>query len=98
MSYEKKIIYVAHRRESKEILDKLEISLNCKVENKDIPIELYPLIEGSIPFLIIGFCSTSLFTMPLIYGVKIKSIFHKELIENNSRSHYIENIYSLLTS
>ena len=39
MSYEKKIIYVAHRRESKEISDKLEISLNCKVENKDIPIE-----------------------------------------------------------
>lgn len=63
------IIYVVHRGENLNKLEKLKKSLpNIIIEELDYPVELYGFNKLKIPKLVVSFHSTALFTMRVIYN------------------------------
>ena len=65
MSKKNRIIYFPHRRESKEKIRQLSVS----VHHSDVPLELELLNIGKRPKLIVGFYSTALYSLKLLYGI-----------------------------
>lgn len=91
-----KIIYVAHRREAHNVIKELRYSLKCEIMNLSLPLELLPISNGYKPRAIIGFCSTALITVPLIFDVQKIIIYSDKLLLENKRSIHIQNTYSYL--
>ncbi|WP_305838823.1 polysialyltransferase family glycosyltransferase [Photobacterium leiognathi] len=65
-----KILYVPHRGERKEKVNKISRMLNIKVLNVDYPIELFGLYNNELPFKVSSFYSTALLTMKEIYKIE----------------------------
>ena len=67
---EKKIIYVIHRGESKNKLQKIGDIKNITIKSYDFPIELLGLFEKSIPYKVVSFYSTAILTMKYLYRIE----------------------------
>ncbi|MEA1988823.1 MAG: hypothetical protein U9N57_06410 [Pseudomonadota bacterium] len=68
------ILYVPHRGESLKKIEQINSFPNIRVEFLDYPIELYGLVNDTLPFKVTSFYSTALYTMNVIYGVKTEAI------------------------
>ncbi len=68
----KKIVYLAHRRETLEKFKKLKAKLELKWEfvAPEVPVEIYFLQKKENPMNIVGFSSTALFTLSKMYSPK----------------------------
>ena len=66
----KKIMYIVHRGESQEKLNKIKKNKNITIKQLDYPIELYGLYEKEIPHKVSSFYSTAIFTMNKIYHLE----------------------------
>lgn len=71
--YDKTIIYIPHRVESREKLEQLKLYENIEIKRISYPVELYGLNEEDIPYKISSFYSTALFTMKKIYKIEVES-------------------------
>ena len=96
----KKIVYLAHRRETLEKFKKLKAKLELKLEfvAPDVPVEIYFLQKKENPINIVGFSSTALFTLSKMYRPKHLISFRvpKNLLAEDSvdSTQIINNYYS----
>src|SRR5690606_6060660 len=58
-----KIIYIPHRRESVDKINRIKNEIGITINYIDCPIELFFLNEDSYPKIVISFFSTALFTL-----------------------------------
>jgi len=84
-----KILYISHRGETKDKLEKIKSMTNIEVIVLGYPVELYGLYNDNIPYKVASFYSTALLSMQNIYNLKAESFMfdcqhseHKEIIEN----------------
>ncbi len=89
---DKKIIYIVHRGETKEKLNKIEINKNISIKQLDYPIELYGLYEKEIPFKVSSFYSTAIFTMNKIYNLEAECFRFD--YSNSEYKDAIDEVYS----
>lgn len=89
--YKKEIIYVPHRNERKEKVNKVSKIENISVVYLDCPIELLGCRFDYIPTLIASFYSTALFSLNTIYQADI-DVFRFEYDKEKYSS--IDNVYS----
>lgn len=74
------LLYVPHRGESEETLEKIRKLNNVRVVNVDGCIELYFSRIRTTPAVVMSFFSTALFTLPLMYpSAKYVSIFSNDV-------------------
>lgn len=82
--YNKKIIYIPHRYESKKLRDAI-LSINnplLTIKNLNMPIEMFFIGKRIYPAHIISYCSTALTTLTLLYDdIKVNYI---EIPEDSS--------------
>ena len=64
-SKDNELVYFPHRRESREKLSKLDVNVHFS----EAPLELELLLMGELPISVIGFYSTALYTLKLLYGI-----------------------------
>ncbi len=69
----KQIIYITHRGENKDKLDKISKIKNIIIKDLNYPVELYGLYEESIPHKVSSFYSTALYAMQKIYNIEVES-------------------------
>jgi len=93
-----KIIYVAHRRESKEKLKKIENELALDVVQYNYPIEYQLAMIGPRPKVLASFFSSALDSCSLIFEDKLKIVSFKIDLEGSSRRDEIESIYNSYNS
>jgi len=89
---EKELIYISHRGENRNKIDKIIAIQNIKVLELDYPVELYGLYNEEIPYKVASFYSTALYTMKNIYNIEAESFMF-----DFSHSKYkttIANVYS----
>jgi alpha-2,8-polysialyltransferase (POLYST) len=89
----KKIIYVAHRRESKDKLDKIKTELDFEVKLFDYPIEYQLAFVGPRPEIVASFVSTALDSCRIIFSKKIKLVSFKLESQNGSRRKQLKLMY-----
>jgi hypothetical protein len=83
------ILYISHRGETHDKLEKIKSMADIEVIVLDYPVELYGLYNDDIPYKVASFYSTALLTMKNIYGIEAESFMfdyqhskYKEIIEN----------------
>ncbi|MCF6340283.1 MAG: alpha-2,8-polysialyltransferase family protein [Sulfurimonas sp.] len=91
IKYNKKIIYIPHRYESKNLKNAI-LSINntlLKIENLNMPIEMFFIEEKIYPSHIISCFSTALTTLALLYDdVKVNNI---EIPEDSSNTMFFDD-------
>ncbi len=89
----KKVVYVAHRRESAEKLDALREEVSVVTPN--MPFEVYPRALGKRPRTIIGYYSSLFLTVPKFWGgsVEIIALEIPRGSVNASSLSFVENVY-----
>jgi hypothetical protein len=85
--YNNKVIYIVHRRESKNKLKYIENNKNIIIKELDYPVELYGLYENEIPYKVSSFYSTAILTMKNIYKLEAECFKF-----NYSDSDYVKSI------
>ncbi len=103
---DKKIIYIFHRRETKEQLKKIKKETGILIQENEYLIEIDFFMNNIIPTHIVGTVSTALFTLKKIYGHNLKidtfSIETNQIANNHqigfkavleSQNKYVDNIY-----
>lgn len=87
--YNKSIVYIPHRKENEDKLNKIANNKNIIIKKLNYPIELYGIYEKELPSLIASFYSTALLTMKNIYGIHCESFYfdfskskYKDVIES----------------
>jgi len=89
----KKIIYIAHRRESAEKLNMIKNDLNLSVVLFDYPIEYQLALIGPRPKVLASFVSTALDSCRLIFGSKLEIISFKLNLTDSPKRELVEKIY-----
>lgn len=87
---DKTIIYITHRGESKNKLQKIEKIENIDIKRFNFPIELLGLFETSIPCKVASFYSTAVLTIKYLYNIEAECFLF-----NYSSSKYREDIDSV---
>jgi len=90
----KKLIYVAHRRELPGKLKEIEKNLGIEVVLFDYPIEYQLAMIGPRPKMLASFISSALDNCRLIFGDKLKIISFKLDLEGCPSRSEIESIYN----
>lgn len=92
--YKNKIlIYIAHRRESSESLNKIKQDLNINVVLYDYPIEYQLAMIGPRPAILASFISSALLNCSYIFGEGLDVVAFKMDLEGNPRKDEIESVY-----
>jgi len=90
---DKRLIYIAHRRENPEILKEIASELDVEVMLFDYPIEYQLAMIGPRPKVLASFISSALDSCRLIFGDKLKIISFKFNLEDNMAREKIDSIY-----
>jgi hypothetical protein len=91
LKYSKKnILYITHRGEMIDKLNKLSQCNNIKIIQLDYPIEFFPIYYNYLPSMVISFYSAALISLYKIYPtIKIESYLLK-----NIDKFFVEDIYN----
>ncbi len=87
------LVYIAHRRDSKDKLDIIKNELDIKVVLFEYPIEYQLLFIGPRPKILTSFFSAALDSCRLIFGDKLRIIAFKFDVSNSPKREKIESIY-----
>ncbi len=93
--YNKKIIYICHRGESKQTQDLLSTIDKDYFELLDIgmPVELYFLFNKIYPSQIISYCSTAVTTVDLLYNECKSNYIQMPVTEENEKNYNVDHKY-----
>ena len=92
-----RLIYIPHKDESFEKLERIKTDLNITVKIIDLPIELFLLNQKEIPMTISGMATSALPNCKEIFGKGIEIVairISSEKIINKSTIPAVENIYN----
>jgi len=87
------VVYVAHRRESRENLNEIEAKLGFQVRLFDYPVEYQIIKSGDKPGVIASFVSSVLDSCRLIFGDEIKVISFRLSKGSYSREESVDMVY-----
>ncbi|MDH5471992.1 MAG: alpha-2,8-polysialyltransferase family protein [Gammaproteobacteria bacterium] len=87
------VVYVAHRREESDKLDKIRKELNMEIRLFDYPIEYQIAILGPKPRVLASFVTSALENLRLIMGDKLKIISFKLIDGTYARQDRMNEIY-----
>ncbi|MDH5765752.1 MAG: alpha-2,8-polysialyltransferase family protein [Gammaproteobacteria bacterium] len=87
------VVYVAHRREAKEKLDKIKLNLNIDICHFEYPIEYQIAIVGPKPKIISSFITSALENLRIIMGDQVEIISFKLIKGTYSREKVVDDIY-----
>ncbi|MDF1877894.1 hypothetical protein JHD47_08710, partial [Sulfurimonas sp. SAG-AH-194-L11] len=88
---DKQILYISHRGENQEKLNKIKQLKNIHIIVLDYPVELYGLYKDTIPYKVSSFYSTALYTMKNIYDIEAESFMFD--FEDFEHKNTILNVY-----
>jgi hypothetical protein len=93
--YNLPLVYLPHRRESPEKLDVLAKRLQIEIRPQHLPIELVLAQSQHIPRYVVGFTSTALITLSIIFAEEIQvhkiEAFDDLGITPNEVDHYVRD-------
>lgn len=96
LSQRHNLYYIPHRHDSEEVLRDIE-KLNIKLKRTDLCLELELLKQNNIPFYIIGFSSSALLNLKIIFGDSISIQMYK-LDPNKINSEYRDRMKNIITT
>lgn len=85
------MLYIPHRAECVDKLDKIRLIDNIDVFPIDYPIELFGVCEGIMPVRISSFCSTAILTLRAIYGCQAECFLFD--YESHADKQELDGIY-----
>lgn len=77
------LLYIAHRGETEVFHEQLRRELkNINIVVPDLPIELWLIKNNILPEKMYSFCSTAVYTIPLIFGEIQQIVFRLDMLEH----------------
>lgn len=89
------IIYIPHRVESEEKLNKISVLDRVQILKINYPIELLGIVGSLFPEKVVSFYSTALVTMKSIYGCE--SIAYRFDYEGSEHASEIDSVYDFMS-
>lgn len=71
--FEKEILYISHRGESKKKLEQIAKNKNITIESLDYPVEMLGIYVEEMPYKLLSFYSSALLTMKRMYALEVES-------------------------
>jgi hypothetical protein len=89
-----KFVYIAHRRESTEKLNKIQTQLDIEICFFDYPLEYQLAMIGPLPKVLVSFVSSALENLRIIMGDQLKVISYRLIEGTYLHGNRVDSIYS----